>query len=323
MSNAIDDKELDEYLSGGTQYSQRYRSIPADSVPVEIDQFVLAQANSDNVTSITGAIEKRSPRIKSLAFWMRVSAPVALAASIVLVVSLMIDSGVRNNSAPATANLPMADSAKPASPEASEPQPIASNSAREYSPLEPSQEKKTEELARRDRQAASKSASDSFSESVATAAVATPVAKEAERKQEASAGAAALAPASATPIAADKRATTELDSVVVTGTFRKYSPEDAAMPVEVISSEQLNAAQANSKAGPRETISQSAFAKQKITDRQLTKQLREADPDAWLAYIRELRSTGKLREADEEWKRFLKAYPNYAVDESDSARPKK
>jgi hypothetical protein len=51
------------------------------------------------------------------------------------------------------------------------------------------------------------------------------------------------------------------------------------------------------------------------------KQLREADADKWLAYIRGLRMTGKELAADREWDRFVKAYPNYDVAADDRARP--
>jgi hypothetical protein len=46
------------------------------------------------------------------------------------------------------------------------------------------------------------------------------------------------------------------------------------------------------------------------------------DPARWLDTIRQLRKDGKVREADEEWERFRAAFPDYAVEESDSARPK-
>jgi hypothetical protein len=114
----------------------------------------------------------------------------------------------------------------------------------------------------------------------------------------------------------------QLDKVIVTGQSIRGTAEDTALPVDVVSAEDLSRVRAEPNAGPRSTIPADSFAKKKVSDAELAKQ-REAEPDEWLAYIRELRATGKSRDADAEWNRFVKAYPTYSVAAADTARPKK
>lgn len=44
-------------------------------------------------------------------------------------------------------------------------------------------------------------------------------------------------------------------------------------------------------------------------------------PEAWLERIRALRRDGMAAEADEQWRAFVKAYPDYHVGATDLARP--
>lgn len=46
----------------------------------------------------------------------------------------------------------------------------------------------------------------------------------------------------------------------------------------------------------------------------------QSDPELWLERIRTLRKEGKTQAADEEWKRFVEAWPNYPVAEADTAK---
>ena len=82
MSDPIDIKALDEYLKGGSDISQRYRELGREDVPPELDRRVLAEARA--AVASGGAARSRS--------WLRWSAPVALAASVVLVVAVVIES---------------------------------------------------------------------------------------------------------------------------------------------------------------------------------------------------------------------------------------
>lgn len=108
MSNAFEDKMVTDYLDGNSQFSRRYRAIDTDDVPAEMDAAILARANAatvasndainSNVVSIDSAVKTPEvARRKSLAFWTRIGTPMAIAASFVLVVSIMFDSGVRES----------------------------------------------------------------------------------------------------------------------------------------------------------------------------------------------------------------------------------
>jgi hypothetical protein len=68
-----DDRELEEYLEGGSKLSRRYREAGGESTPPELDEAVLAQARAEL---------RRKPNVN------RYLAPVALAASLVLAVNL-------------------------------------------------------------------------------------------------------------------------------------------------------------------------------------------------------------------------------------------
>lgn len=111
MSDPID-KALDEYLSGNSQVSRRYRELDDVAVPPQLDQAVLAQARAavaERQSSHTGGhtdghtdrqtdrhideLERLRQRRKRLMQW---SVPAGLAASAVLVVSIVMQSGVQH-----------------------------------------------------------------------------------------------------------------------------------------------------------------------------------------------------------------------------------
>jgi hypothetical protein len=81
VSNSSDDKLLDEYLSGSTPYSSRYRRIESDDVPLELDRAVLEQAS-------LSVAKKRSQ------FWWRVGPTLAIAATAIVAVSVVMRTSV-------------------------------------------------------------------------------------------------------------------------------------------------------------------------------------------------------------------------------------
>lgn len=83
MSDPTDIKALEEYLKRGSEVSQRYREIGGEQVPPELDRRVLAAARE--AVGNEGSKRSRS--------WLRFSAPVALAASVVLVLTVVLESG--------------------------------------------------------------------------------------------------------------------------------------------------------------------------------------------------------------------------------------
>ena len=78
------------------------------------------------------------------------------------------------------------------------------------------------------------------------------------------------------------------------------------------------ARRAGRTAGPRGTISGSAFRSE--TRPAADEDAEHSDPQKWLEEIRELRRAGKGVEADREWQEFGKAFPNFPVAKDDIAR---
>lgn len=70
----VDDRELEQYLEGGSRLSARYREASAEATPPELDEIILARARAE--------ARRKPPSLN------RVFAPVALAASLVLAVNL-------------------------------------------------------------------------------------------------------------------------------------------------------------------------------------------------------------------------------------------
>jgi hypothetical protein len=136
----------------------------------------------------------------------------------------------------------------------------------------------------------------------------------------------AAAPAAA--VSADPSAKTDASAGIVSNTTAAETDKrasatrnDSALKLEEV----IVTAQGRPGAsvGPRSSIPSANFDEHEPSDAELAKERREANPVNWVAYIRELRADGKARAADREWQRFVKAYPNFLVDESDTARPKK
>ena len=311
MSDPIDIKALDEYLKGGSDISQRYRELGADDVPPELDRRVLNEARA--AVAGGGAARSRS--------WLRWSAPVALAASVVLVVAVVIESPVQD----------AAIAIRPASEEGRA--------------LDHSEDFKLREETAQARQEPAPEAQMYVPEQPsAVAPAAAPSAppppsvanlSKAERKRGDSARV--------------------VEEVQVTAQAREQSLADAPMPISAVSDESLlsrrevdrpasvaadSSAQADGSteiqeaivtgarqrraagrtAGPRNTISGSAFRSE--TRPTADADAEQADPEKWLEEIRDLRREGKIAEADRAWERFLEEYPNFPVAEDDLARKK-
>jgi len=79
VSDPIDIKALDEYLKGGSDISQRYRELRREEVPPELDRRVLDEARA--------AVASGGGRSRA---WLRWGAPVALAASVILAVTVVM-----------------------------------------------------------------------------------------------------------------------------------------------------------------------------------------------------------------------------------------
>ncbi len=281
-----DEQALDEYLKGGSSVSQRYRESGADVVPAHLDERVLALAR---------AAPTRQAKSRP---WVRWTAPLAVAASAILALSIVLDQGAREHAAVSRAEPPAS-----AAPE------VRAESPTRTAPQSPAQER-----------------SDALLETPvapvrpATKAEAPPVAAARE-----------VAPAFAPPEAerSDGEAAQARElkrQVEREGTSARRSEEIAAStPAPRAVEETVASRRPRSIEG---AASQEAISSVVATDAAQIEAAAPAanalhdDPDRWLTQIRKLREQGQNEEADEEWKRFREAYPDYPVADSDAAKKK-
>jgi hypothetical protein len=271
---------LDEYLKRSSEVSRRYRELEDDGVPSELDRRVLDSARE--------AVEK--PRR-----WMRWSAPIALAASTVLVVSIVIETGVDKHAVPTS--LPAESQSEAAAAKVDEP-PAAdvplggfeSETAQKRSYVAP---KEVEELSRA-RRAPVIPGESNPPVMVVPVQPAAPAAEAPPPEPSASAVAASPPPA---PVLDESSAIIEESAVAaeradeakrevqgnVRGEVRSRAPGISSEPTAV-------------------------------------RQLAAPNPEVWLESIRQLRRDGKVLQANREWARFREVFPDYPVTDDDIAR---
>jgi hypothetical protein len=318
VSEPTDIKALDEYLKRGSDVSARYRELGSDDVPPELDRRVLAAAR--DAVANEGAHGSRS--------WLRWSAPVALAASFVLVVTVVLEGGLQDEK---TVALPQA-TAKVRQEPSVEPAVASDDKANADN------ERKLVDELRKQRGGV-------VAEYNVPVQNASPPARE-----FAPPPAPLIVPAQSTSSVAKAEAermksTAPEPEVLVTGSrLEVVRQQSAPSPVTVVSQEDVaGAAQPASEAdssravqevvitgqrrrgagravGPRSTISSSAFRNdaRPASDEQADR----SDPKAWLEEIRELRRAGKTADADRGWLRFREEFPDFPVAADDLARNK-
>jgi len=302
MSHTPDDKTLNEYLEGKSPYSARYRDIPADDVPPELDEAILTRAQ---------AALAEAPAHEQLSRWRRWSVPATLAATFVLVVSLVIKNNVPQAPAenvvtvdlraPLSSPVPDVVIAIPSDTPAPKLEMPPAQNVDRYSVLE----RKTQEA---DAVARQKESSADIAEERAVvaqlaekAAVANELAKLAETVTE---------PVKPAPPAAPAPATTSEPAPAARA---------APPPAPVIAMNDSAGAAQPFASERRAAQTQSAFKKSAATG-EAEAQLRESDPQKWLEHIRELRKNGKQEEAKREWENFRKRYPDFQIEPTDTAR---
>lgn len=326
MSDPIDIKALDEYLKGGSDISQRYRDLGSEDVPPELDRRVLDEARA--AVASGGAARSRS--------LLRWSAPVALAASVVLVVAVVLESPIQDDTPVMMQSVDEARPAeeyklqeKPAQARQQEPQPqfAAEESAASAPPAAP-----PAALPRTSRaKAEAERADNAASEEVRVTAqrlrdlreAELPVAVQSVPVQpvpvEAPDALLDLQPPAA-PVARTETVSVrkEVDRAAGVADSSAEAQSSSVQEVAVTGTRQRRAA--GRTAGPRNTISGAGFSSE-------TRPVADADaerddPAKWLEEIRDLRRAGKIVEADRSWELFREAFPQFPVADDDVARKK-
>lgn len=319
----LSDADFDAYLRRDSRVSQQYREQGSDSVPPpSLDRAVLSQAQA------AASATKRSRLLR----W---SGPLALAASVVVVVSLVLEPAMQKEiaqtAAPAAApdaavlkessdsqlresqplEMRLPQSADAMAPEAkllSEPQPVPPSLALESLASEAERKAHSKAEQSRDQMANAARRAAPPPPVIDIPAYAAPAAAIRQTTSSASLPASGPAPAAASPPAVDSAGgvaptdenSAALDEISVTAEKRRQRPGSAA--------------------GPRGTIPTSR-ARQAAEEDASDKLVEQANPSAWLERIRELRRAGHRTAADREWQQFVKQYPDYVVDAADLARP--
>ncbi len=325
----MDDREFEEYLRRESQISQQYRELQDDAVPAHLDALVLEQARAALQKESAAAprddlaaVRRRRGRL------MRWAVPTALAASALLVVSIVIRSGVQHE----TLLLPQVRQEAPgaaAQPESMEDKSVAAERAAApplvpaAPPAAPAAARAEMEMARQVQEARIDSAGmqkrRAAAESSATAAAPAP-------RAQVDAIASLPAVAAPRPSVAEPKLAAEVSEPAPAG-----APADVALakaapsPAQATGGEELDeivltghrAASSVRGAGPRDTVRTNASGSTDAAS-DTTEAFREPEP--WLEHIRQLRHDGEDRQADREWRRFRKQYPDYVVATDDPAR---
>lgn len=315
MSDPTDIKALDEYLKGNSDVTQRYRELGRDEVPPELDRRVLAAARE-------AVANERAQRSRS---WMRWSAPLALAASVVLVVTVVLERGVQDETVPLQQSAaevahvrsdvaPTDKAANAVEEESKRAEEVAQEYAREVQTVR--QQSSEEALAK----AVSKTKAEnqpSFAPPPPKITVETQSLSSARQSvvQESPVTAASEVPAAAPAVQAQEQGLAANDSIE-----RSEVEADSSTAVQEVAVTGSRNRRVTGRAGPRDTISTGSFAN---ASRPAADEQREpSDPQAWLEDIRAMRRAGKSAEADREWERFRAAFPDVQVADDDLARKK-
>ena len=294
MSDMIDQKTLDEYLRRGTEYSRRYRAMHADEPSAEAEQAVLQRLASE---SAPASVLRR---------WRRYGATFAMAATMVLAVGVAVrysNEQRQLDSAPVVSSKSVAIEMQDGASEV--PAPPTANAAA----TEPVAEAKQFESKPNER------------ENAVTPRAAMPVVADKAKAQQAAKLDAVPEEqvARSAPTSAPSVETRKLES-----NLAKSAGVASPAPLKRAAAEKEDSSEATAPMALEEGVVETALADSarlratSVADED--RRAREADPIKWLQYIRDLRAANRSADADEEWRRFLKAYPAYPVAPDDRAR---
>jgi hypothetical protein len=318
----LDEQQLDEYLKGDSSVSRQYRQLPGEDVPPSLDRLVLRQAED--------AVKRPSRPA-----WMRWTAPIAVAASAVLVVSIVVETGLKDETmvtSQAVQPKQAADAAAPVETRMSEESAGAPPSPPkvEVPPPVVFVEPVTEPRALADMHMVPADVAPTFAPSPATAPEPELApASEPERK------ALARQPAAIEPAAPEIRgqiATAEQEdktaAALADASREKSARDEISREQEQSATQRATRSEQDQAAGargaaPAAVLSYSRPISATATDNVATLKRTYTDPEAWLKDIRQLRKDNKPEEADSEWRRFRETFPDYEVAETDAARAAK
>lgn len=298
LDSQLPEGELDEYLKGDSSVSRQYRQLHSAQVPAELDRLVLRQAQD--------AVRTTPAKSRT---WMRWSGPLALAASAVLVVSIVTETGMQDE-----VMLTAEKSSAPAGPQMEPAAPQMEAKRRQTAPVEHDM-------------AAENSAAGSAASEAPRSPQAAPPPPSAPAQDAAADRAVAQfvsPPAVRLDMPAPVSAPAESPSSMQMKEESAQPPaEESDLALPKVARERRNAGAPPPVAAPRpEADAQEVVVSgNAITSRPVSAVIAPVpDPELWLEQIRQLRKENKQTEADREWRRFREAFPDHPVSDVDAAR---
>lgn len=301
LNDGLSDESFEAYLQRGSAVSQQYRAIEQEQPPQQLDASILARAQD----------ALRDNPAHKYRQWKQWTVPVAIAASTVIAVSIVLESGMQHEVRDAASVSMMESESREFSREvASEP---VSGTAQPTQPASAALPPATQRL--------SDGAIDSASTSTQSAAPSElareqylaveappppPAAPQAQVNTEVpSAGSAA----SAAGEMEERKARVMQDSALAR--MRGAVPNERAALKNAAPAPRVPPARAESAVASDSTaITQASAAYAPLRS-----------PDIWLEEIRDLRKAGNDADADRQWRAFTTAYPDFEVAADDTARP--
>lgn len=320
----LDDAALEEYLRGNSPLSQQYRALPDDLPPPALDRQVLAQARA--------ALGKQA--VVGRPRWVRWGAPMAVAASAVMALSIVMQGGLQEaevtiptqmiEEAPAPAAAPQSAAQAPESHAAPEQEvtvlDFGALSQQSPPPFIP-RDDLPEQSSAQDRSIPQNDQAARNVESREVAAEKARVQSSPARTQS------AQERARTSEMSAEPANATSADAALATQSARRVMPPPpvAAPPPppsvnSPVAAPSAPASGATSQAAPPPARPMAAPAAAAAPSPSVMSTI-SAEPETWLSEIRRLRLDGEGAAADREWQRFRKAFPDYAVTDADPARP--
>lgn len=279
-----DEQQLDEYLKGDSSVSRQYRQLPREDVPPSLDRMVLRQAED--------AVKRPSQPA-----WMRWAKPLAVAASAVLVVSIVVETGLKDETVvtPQMANAPAEKRLTEEAAGAALPPPPKVETPPQVVYVDPVQSPPPAEMA----------SAPVISEPAAPAPAPALKARIVTRE-----------PAGVWTEEQLAKAEQEHKDAFAADESRQRSAREEAPRAQGQTPVQHNAE-------PAAVLSYSRPISATAVDNAATLEKTYTDPEAWLKDIRQLRKDNKPEEADREWRRFRETFPDFEVAETDAAREAK
>jgi hypothetical protein len=294
------DESFEVYLQRGSVVSESYRALEHEQPPGQLDASVLGQAQA--------ALQERSTR--KYRQWKKWTVPVALAASTVIAVSIVLESGMQHEVRSA-ASVGMLEGESRA---------VGSERVAQPTEAAPATSSSAANNVSSDQTISSESASTQAPSPQSSPAQNPSEPRDSAQEQFFALDAPSVSPPQAT-------VNSEADGLASTANAEKEEQKAGIAHDSALARTQRakrDEPAARSAAAPASRSVNSEIAAERdlsVSAKQSAAPTPLSSPEAWLELIRDLRKAGKIADADREWRAFNAAYPDFDVAPDDVARP--